>query len=86
MKTYEDWESNGGGLSSFLQPCDEIDEHLYDYIGGVVSPQYCSRTLLQSGEAVREEKGVMFYMSFTAREDGKYFYLGILPKFKQPKY
>ncbi|TGE22807.1 hypothetical protein [Hymenobacter metallicola] len=86
MKTYDEWEATEVSLTQYLQPCDEIDEELYDHMGGVVSPQYCTQRLLQSGEPEREERGVMHYLSFMAREDGKYFYLGILPKFKQPKH
>lgn len=85
MKTYQQWQGSGIDLSKFLQPCDEVDEEIYEHQAGVVFPQYNSARLLQVGEAEREERGVMHYASFMVREDGRFFYLGILPKFKQPK-
>lgn len=81
-KTLKKWNKSGLGLSDYLQPGDEINEALFLHMGGVVSPQYCSRTFTQMGEASREENGVLFYMSSQVVGD-KYLYLGILPEFKQ---
>lgn len=83
-KTKRGWEKSNLNLDKYLtEPC-EIDEELYNYIGETVAPEYCSDGIIQLGEASYEKDGVLHYdtASFI---NGKYFYLGILPKFKKPK-
>ena len=82
MKTKKAWEKSGLDLDKYLtEPC-LIDEDLFLYLGEIVAPQYCGGGIVQLGEAERSEDGVQFYMS-ASHIDGKYYYLGILPEFKQ---
>lgn len=82
IKTLKKWEKSSLDLDKFLNPCDQIDEELYEYVGSIVHPQYCSRAFVQKGEADFKEDGVYFYMTFS-RVNEKYYYLGILPEFVQ---
>lgn len=71
-------------LTEFLpEPC-EIDEELYLHITcGYVAPSYSDTNLNQAGEAERSKEGIYHYMT-VSHVNGKYFYLGVLPEFKQP--
>jgi hypothetical protein len=82
LKTYKNWEESGIDFDKFIKPFDEVDGEMYDYFSGVVSPQYCTKDLLQIGEAWEEKDGVFFYETFM-HINNKYFYVGILPEFKQ---
>ena len=82
MKTKDAWDAADVPLSEFLAPCDEVDEDLYDYMAGVVYPQYLTRELYQVGEAEYKNEGVFHYATFR-RVGEQYFYLGILPEFNQ---
>ena len=87
MKTYKKWQKANINLDIYLGeiPC-EIDEELYHYIGETVAPTYCGGGFVQLGEAERSEgeypDTTDYYMtcSYTF---GKFYYLGILPEFKQ---
>jgi len=70
-------------LKDYLaQPC-EIDEEMYNHIiCGYVPPSYSDANLYQAGEAEREERGVYYYMT-VSKSNNKYWYLGILPEFKE---
>jgi hypothetical protein len=70
-------------LNDYLtEPC-QIDEELHNYLGEIVAPQYCFSGLIQLGEAERsDDDGILYYMS-SSFVNGKYFYLGILPEFRQ---
>lgn len=88
MKTLKKWEKSKLDLDDYLsEPC-EIDEDLSNYIGEVIAPQYCGNGLTQGGDAIKSEesydnfKKIYFYMT-TSYINGKHFYLGILPEFKQ---
>lgn len=82
MKTYKEWDLSELNLDKYLtEPC-EIDEELELYIGEIVAPQYLGNGLTQMGEAEKDEDGIPFYMT-TSCVNGKYFYLGVLPEFKQ---
>lgn len=92
MKTKEDWNGSGLQLSEYMpEPC-EIDEELYMYIGEVVAPHYLGtddlRGLMQGGDPEGKVEGyyieddIFTYMTVSEVND-KYFYLGILPEFKQ---
>lgn len=73
---------SGLDLNEYLEEPCQIDEELHNYLGEVVSPQYCYDGLIQTGEAsLSDEFGVSRYMTsiFINR---KYFYLGILPEFR----
>jgi len=85
-KTLKGWEKSGVNLDEYIgkTPC-EVDEALFLYYAEVVSPQYDSGNFVQTGEASFDVDGVLHYSSLSSF-DGKYFYLGILPKFKKPKY
>ena len=72
-------------ITDFLQPCDEVDAEMYLHFLEGAAPQYLARTVFQAGEANYEERGRYHYMTFSEMDE-KYFYLGILPAFKQPKY
>ncbi len=88
MKTLKKWEKSGLDLDIYLgEPC-EIDEDIANYIGEVVAPNYLGHDLVQGGDAERSVesydsfKKIYFYMT-TSYVNGKYFYLGVLPEFKQ---
>lgn len=84
MKTLKGWEKSPNlNLGEYLkEPC-RINEELYNYIAEVVSPQYCSDGIIQEGEPeFTNEDGIYHYMTVTL-VNGKYFYLGVLPEFKQ---
>lgn len=84
IKTYQDWQNNStGDLRQYLgqKPC-EIDEELFFYLAEVVPPQYSGGDFLQTGESSFEEYGVDYY-STCSNFDGKYYFLGVLPEFKQ---
>ena len=82
MKTLKQWEKSDKGLDSFIQPGDWVDEGLYNYIGEIVPPCYCSSEFVQGGNPFKEEDGIFFYMT-VHRIGNKYLYLGILPEFMQ---
>lgn len=82
IKTFKAWEKTDLELTEFLNPCDQVDEEIYNHMATVVHPQYSSREFLQEGEPEFMKDGVYFYSTFSLT-NGKYFYLGILPEFKQ---
>lgn len=88
MKTKDEWDESDLNLSDYLtEPC-EIDEGLYLYIGEIVAPSYCTPGLIQCGEADRQEPAYyqddpIMFRKTVSEVNGKYFYLGILPEFKQ---
>ena len=84
-KTRKGWEKSNLNLDKYLTEPVEIDEELYNYLGEAVAPEYCGDGIVQLGEAECEKHGVLHYMT-ASLVNGKYFYLGILPKFKKPKY
>lgn len=83
MKTLKKWGKSNLSLIEYLtEPC-QIDEELHNYLGEIVAPQYCFSGLIQLGEAERsDDDGILYYMS-SSFVNGKYFYLGILPEFRQ---
>ena len=90
MKTLEAWEKSNLDLDDYLgnEPC-EIDEVLFNYIAETVLPQFLYGGFVQGGECERSEftnpfylEEIFFYMT-TSSVNEKYFYLGILPEFKQ---
>jgi hypothetical protein len=86
-KTYKGWEKSGIDLGEYLtEPC-EINEELYLYIVECTHPEYSWDGLIQGGDPVDSIEGDDFdkiYTFMTVFTDrGKYFYLGILPEFKQ---
>lgn len=86
-KTFKGWQKSGLDLGDYLtEPC-EIDEALSLYIGEVVPAYYLDEGLTQGGDPAKSEMGedgekIMYYMT-TSHINGKYFFLGILPEFKQ---
>lgn len=83
MKTFKGWQRSNLDLEDYLQEPCQIDEELHNYLGEIVAPQYCCDGLIQLGEAERSDNdGIMYYMT-SIFMNGKYFYLGILPEFKQ---
>lgn len=81
-KTRKGWEKSNLDLDKYLtEPC-EIDEELSLYIGECVAPTYYSDGLTQGGDPEKHEDSIGFYMT-TSIVNGKHFYLGILPEFKQ---
>ena len=87
MKTLKGWEESNLNLDEYLkEPC-EIDEELALYIGECVAPQYVSPEFTQGGDCEKTESNIdgeiiEYYMT-TSSVNGKEFYLGILPEFKQ---
>lgn len=82
IKTYKKWEKSNKNLDEYLQPLDQIDEELYNYLGEIVPAQYSSENFVQNGEAEFERYETLHYMT-GYHKNGKYFYLGVLPEFKQ---
>lgn len=81
MKTKKEWENSNLDLDEYLnEPC-EIDEELDLYIGECVSPKYNSPLFTQCGEPRYYEDGIGYFMTVSI-VNGKHFYLGILPEFK----
>jgi len=60
MKTLKQWEKSGLDLEDFIHPGDWISEDLYNYIGEIVCPYYCSKDLIQGGDPIKSEDGVLF--------------------------
>jgi len=82
IKTLKGWERSGVYLGNYLsEPC-RINEALANYIGECTAPKYCSSEFIQAGEPERTEDGVSFHIT-VFRRLGVYWYIGILPEFKQ---
>lgn len=88
IKTLSGWKKSKINLDKYLtEPC-EIDEELYHYVGEATAPSYIDKGLIQMGEAEYSEEAddsldhIMYYMTVSI-VNKKYFYLGILPEFKQ---
>lgn len=83
MKTLEQFESQELDLDQYLKPLDEIDEELYWHIAcGYMPAKYQHGGLIQGGDA--DDKVGEVYSYATVNEiEGKFYYLGILPEFKQ---
>lgn len=81
--TYKKWQKLNINLDKYLcLPC-EIDEELYNYLGEIVPPQYCDKGFVQLGECQFQDKyGTDYYMT-ASMVKGKFYYLGVLPEFKQ---
>lgn len=83
MKTKKQWYKSNKNLDEYLtEPC-EIDQELYNYLGEAVSPQYCDSGFVQLGEADHSDSYGTYYYMTASCIDCRYFYLGILPEFKQ---
>lgn len=87
-KTYKEWQKSNLDLDKYLpEPC-EIDEELALYIGECVPPVYLGPNGLCQGGDAQASVGkwpndeVLTYMT-VSNVNGKDFYLGILPEFKQ---
>lgn len=87
MKTYQAWEdAPSTRFTEFVKPMDEVDEEMFMHFAEVVPTQYHVGNLMQSGEAVSKDRGRYLYMTFAGYgEPTRYYYLGVLPPFKQPK-
>ena len=87
MKTYQKWaDSPEMSITEYLKPMDEVDEEMFLHFAEVVPTQYHVGDLMQSGEASFEDRGRLHYKTFAGYgEPTRYYYLGILPPFKQPK-
>lgn len=82
MKKFKQWEKSGKDLDEYLElPC-EICEELFYYMLDMNVPAYQGDNLSQVGEPISFYDGVYTYMTLMDVKD-KYFYLGILPEFKQ---
>jgi hypothetical protein len=87
VKTFEQWQASGEDLDLFLNlPC-EIDEELANYMAEVIAPTYCANGIVQGGDPESSEKGedgndIFSYLT-TLQIGDQYFYLGILPEFRQ---
>lgn len=88
MKTRKGWDESQKNLDDYLpHPC-EIDEALYMYIAECVMPNYLEGRLVQGGDPTKSIEDVfsgneIYYYSTVNEVDGKYYYLGDLPEFKQ---
>lgn len=81
-KTLEKWEAGKEmDLEDYLQPMDEIDYDLYAYSWAWVSPYWSSNGFIQWGEPNNTINDVYYRMTF-ATVNERYYYLGILPEFR----
>jgi hypothetical protein len=86
-KTRNGWEKSKLDLDKYLtEPC-EIDEEMMLYIQECVPPQYATYEFGQGGDPIKHEddkdgEPIGFYMT-TSFINGKHFYLGVLPEFRQ---
>lgn len=84
-KTLKEWNKSNLDLAEYLgnTPC-EIDQHLDYYIGECTAPKYLSYRFTQGGNAEdHESESDVGYYHTTSRFNNKYYYLGVLPEFKQ---
>jgi len=82
MKTKKQWEKSSKNLIQFLIVGDEIDEELFNYVGEVVVPAYCSYGFNQCGEPEYHIDKTTFHLTVHCSNQDRYYYLGVLPKFK----
>ena len=81
--TLDEWNKSGLELDQYLQyPC-EIDEDMYNHIAECVAPWFCHEGIVQSGEPMYADGLFVMYRATAFAKDDRYFYLGILPEFKQ---
>ncbi|MGI4862411.1 MAG: hypothetical protein ACRYFZ_00695 [Janthinobacterium lividum] len=87
IKTYQGWEDGPEmPITEYLKPMDEVDEEMFMHFAEAVPAQYHVGNLMQSGEAEFKDRGRYHYLTFAGYgEPERYYYLGILPPFKQPK-
>lgn len=82
MKTRKGWDKSNIDLDKYLnEPC-EIDEELYNYIAEVVMPNYHMNGLIQGGDAIDTDENEVLTYQTVLYVNNKYFYIGILPEFK----
>lgn len=82
MKTKKGWDKANVDFDEYVKPLDEVDEALYLRMTEIVAPQYCTHEFAQIGEPDFDKDGVYFYSTFS-QINGRYYYLGVLPEFKQ---
>lgn len=88
IKTLKGWEKSNLDLDEYLGPgpC-RINEELSSYIGECVPPKYTSEEFTQGGDPhdheTSEDGDFIGYYMTVKHVEGKYFYLGVLPEFKQ---
>lgn len=88
MKTLEGWEKSNVNLDKYLgRGPVEVDEGIYLHIAEWSVPYFDDGTHMQNGEATTTVNGItyrdtFFTESVEGSDDVKYFYLGILPEFK----
>lgn len=66
---------------------DEIDEDAWNYLMEIVAPHFCcvghkGGWWGQNGECYIRIDGKPFYMTVWESVEGKYYYMGVLPEFK----
>ena len=82
MKTKKMWDRSKLGFLKFCTPGDQIDEEIYDYFLGVVSPIRNAAKFFMMGEAYSiNDRGEKTYMVFSNKKPvGKpqqFFFFGI---------
>jgi len=88
IKTVAKFEKQGLELDKYLSPFDEIDEEMFLHIACAYVPcTYDIGGIVQGGDAcdsIGEYPQKKVYTYMTAQRIGyKYYYLGVLPEFKQ---
>lgn len=81
-KTYKGWEKSGLNLREYIPHPTEIDISLWSHLAEVVSPHYCGHGVTQCGEPEIRKGSELMYETVSSI-DGRYFYLGVLPSFKE---
>lgn len=82
MKTLKQFEKQDEGFDTFLKPLDQIDWFLYEHIlCAYVPANFDDGQFGQNGECSFEKFETNYYTT-VATFNGKYYYLGDMPDFK----
>lgn len=80
MKTKKQWQESGKVFTAFAQVGDIVDDEIYYYFLGVVSPFYSSNKLFQCGEPYGydyKEKAETF-ITFIKERSANWIYCGCI--------
>lgn len=83
-KTLKQWNASGKDFDDFFNPFDEVEEEVINNILYYTHARFDNGGFIQCPECQNEVSGIRYYMTFK-RDGNKFYYLGDLPKFKQPK-
>lgn len=81
VKTLQAWEESELEWDDFFKPGDRIDEEVFLHISEEVGESYSSFNLIQCAEPVDSKNGIETHVTALKTNDGRYYYLGVLPDF-----